>query len=83
MAWIKKELLSHSPKYSTNTVTWTMFSATQQKKCGRFQNLHVINYQSERLINSVLLTNVKTLDITIDIFSWDVVLLIKKCAFDQ
>ena len=34
----------------------------QQKKCGRFQNLHDINYQSERLINSVLLTNVKTLD---------------------
>lgn len=83
MAWIHKELLSHSPKHSTNTVTWTTFSAAQQKKCGRYQNLHDINYQSVRLINSVLLINVKTLDITMDIFSWDVVLLVKKCAFDQ
>jgi hypothetical protein len=57
MAWIHKELLSHSPKYSTNTVTLTMFSAAQQKKCGRFQNLHNINYQSVKLINSVLIKN--------------------------
>jgi hypothetical protein len=83
MAWIHNKLLSHSPKYSTNAVTWTMFSATQQKKCGRFQNLHDINYQRVRLTNSVLLTNVKTLDLTMDIFSWDVVLLVKNCAFDQ
>lgn len=82
MAWIHKELLSHSPKCSTNTVTWAMFSVAQQKKCRRFQNFHDINYQSVRLINSVLLTNVKTLDLTMDIFSWDVVLLVKNCAFD-
>ena len=83
MAWIHKELLSHSPKYSTNTVTWTTFSAAQQKKCERFQNLHDTNYQAVRLKNSVLLTNVKTLDITMDIFSWDVVLLVKKMGISS
>jgi hypothetical protein len=81
MAWTHKELMSHSPKCSTNTVTWTMFSAAQQKKCGRFQNLHDANYQSVRLINSVLLTNVKTLDITMDIFPGMLCCLLKNVHF--